>query len=104
MRNPICYIGGDSFPSIFGGNTACEYGSVRHLLALNKTTKHKWPYLQDKFAYSTKMGHAGAFSTWNECKQFILKKHPNATFEIYWEEFYSSFPDAELMEVTDSWS
>ena len=104
MRNPICYVGGDSFPSIFGGHTDCHYGSIGHLLELDRGTERRYPYLKNKFVYSTSMGFQGAYKTWKECKRAILNQHPNATFEIYWEEFYSSFPDAELMEVTNSWS
>lgn len=100
MRNPICYIGGSSFKNIFGGVTAAHFGSVSHIINHTSATK-KWPYLFKSFYYTEASGFGQHFKTWEQCKHYIKDRHPAALFEIYWEEFNESFPDAKIIEVTE---
>ena len=97
MRNPICYVGGDAFKNIFGSSTASHFGSVSHVINPNSATK-RWPYLLGMYCYSEPSGYQENFKTWKAFKSYIKKRHPSASFEIFWKEFEGSFPNAKLMD------
>lgn len=100
MRNPICYVGGDSFKNIFGGASPTHFGSVSHLVHPNSATA-RWPYLLNMFVYSEASGFQENFKTWKAFKKWIKERHPDGVFQIYWEEFRTSFPDAEYVTVEE---
>lgn len=101
MRNPICYVGGDTFKNIFGGTTNSRYGSVIRLKELTREQEIRWPWMKNKWAYSTSNGWCEYFKTWKECKAWILNKHPSAKFEIFWKEYARTFRGAEYVEVDE---
>lgn len=75
------YVTGNYFPNIYGGETACMYGSITHIKHLTPLMKQRWPWMQNQWSLSDHKFTYGYFKTLQEAKRRAEELWPNCGFK-----------------------
>jgi hypothetical protein len=76
------YVEGNSFPSIFGGHTPSQFGSITHIEYMSPMMEYKWPWMDGMWHLSNGSATVSEwYKTLREAREAATKRWPNCTFK-----------------------